>query len=97
MPRAIPSYLIALACGDIAFRAISERCGVFADPADERAFVDRLERDPPALVLWPLEPFDRMPSRSLEVQAPLVTDWVRRHYVPVSANGFREIALVPRG
>jgi len=33
MPQAIPSYLIALACGDIAFGAISERCGVFADPA----------------------------------------------------------------
>jgi hypothetical protein len=70
--------------------------GVFADPEDERDFVERLERHPPALVLWPLEPFDRMPSRSLEVFAPLLSDWVRRHYEPVGGNGFREIALVPR-
>jgi leukotriene-A4 hydrolase len=33
MPQPIPSYLIALACGDIAFGKISERCGVFADPS----------------------------------------------------------------
>lgn len=32
MPQAIPSYLIAMACGDIAFGKISDRCGVFADP-----------------------------------------------------------------
>ncbi|MCA8958330.1 MAG: M1 family metallopeptidase, partial [Planctomycetes bacterium] len=29
----IPPYLIALACGDLAFAPISARCGVFADPS----------------------------------------------------------------
>ncbi|MDH3215371.1 MAG: M1 family aminopeptidase/hydrolase, partial [Candidatus Krumholzibacteria bacterium] len=33
MPQPIPPYLIALAVGDIEFRAISERCGVFAEPS----------------------------------------------------------------
>ncbi len=33
MPEAIPSYLIALAVGDIAFRAISDRTGVYTEPA----------------------------------------------------------------
>lgn len=32
MPQPITSYLLALAVGDIAFSAISERCGVFAEP-----------------------------------------------------------------
>ena len=33
MPQPIPSYLLALAVGDIEFRQISERFGVFAEPA----------------------------------------------------------------
>lgn len=32
MPQPIPSYLLALAAGDIEFRKISERCGVYAEP-----------------------------------------------------------------
>jgi len=33
MDRPIPSYLIALACGRLEFRPISERCGVWAEPS----------------------------------------------------------------
>ena len=33
MPQPIPSYLIALACGELEFRPISERCGVWAEPS----------------------------------------------------------------
>jgi aminopeptidase N len=33
MDRPIPPYLIALACGRLEFRAISERCGVYAEPS----------------------------------------------------------------
>ncbi len=33
MPQRIPSYLIALAVGDLRFRAMSERTGVYAEPA----------------------------------------------------------------
>lgn len=32
MPQAIPSYLIALAVGDLQFRAIGDRTGVYAEP-----------------------------------------------------------------
>ena len=32
MPQPIPSYLLALAVGDIEFRRISDRCGVYAEP-----------------------------------------------------------------
>jgi leukotriene-A4 hydrolase len=31
-PKAIPSYLMALAVGDIAFKAIDERTGIYAEP-----------------------------------------------------------------
>jgi leukotriene-A4 hydrolase len=33
MPQPIPSYLLALAVGDIAFRSTSERTGVYAEPS----------------------------------------------------------------
>jgi len=33
MTKPIPSYLVALACGDLAFRPISERCGIWAEPS----------------------------------------------------------------
>jgi aminopeptidase N len=33
MPQAIPSYLIALAVGDVAFRELSPRTGVWAEPS----------------------------------------------------------------
>jgi hypothetical protein len=70
--------------------------GVFADPADERAFVERLQQAPPALVLWPFSPFDRMRSRSLAVQAPLLSQWIAEHYVRIGGMGFREIAMKRR-
>lgn len=33
MPQAIPSYLIALAVGDLGFQAMSDRTGVYAEPS----------------------------------------------------------------
>ena len=33
MPQAIPSYLLALAVGDLSFQAIGERTGVYAEPS----------------------------------------------------------------
>jgi aminopeptidase N len=33
MPKAVPPYLIALACGDLATRALSARCAVWAEPS----------------------------------------------------------------
>lgn len=32
MPQPIPSYLIALGCGELTFRPISARCGIWAEP-----------------------------------------------------------------
>jgi aminopeptidase N len=33
MQHPIPSYLIAMACGDLAFEPISKRCGIWAEPS----------------------------------------------------------------
>ncbi|MCP5119233.1 MAG: M1 family metallopeptidase, partial [bacterium] len=41
MPQAIPSYLIALAVGDIEFRAIGKRTGVYSEPS----VVDRAAKE----------------------------------------------------
>jgi aminopeptidase N len=43
MPQPIPPYLIALACGDLEFRAISPRCGVWAEPSQVAAAAAELE------------------------------------------------------
>ena len=53
MPQPIPSYLLALAVGDLEFRAMGERTGVYAEPsvvekaawefADTEAMIDAVE------------------------------------------------------
>jgi len=43
MDRAVPPYLIAMACGDLEFRAISQRCGVWAEPSVAMAARAELE------------------------------------------------------
>ena len=40
MPQPIPSYLIALAAGDLAFRPLGERTGVYAEPSVVEAAAD---------------------------------------------------------
>ncbi len=54
MPQPIPAYLIALAVGDLEFKKISDRCGVYAEPslvekaawefADTEAMIQTAER-----------------------------------------------------
>lgn len=43
MPQRIPSYLMAIAAGDLVFRPISERAGVWAEPATVDAAVAEFE------------------------------------------------------
>jgi len=42
MQEPIPPYLIALACGDLAFREIGNRCGVWAEPSIVQGARDEL-------------------------------------------------------
>lgn len=54
MPQAIPSYLFALAVGNLAFQRIGKRCGVFSEPeileqaawefADTERFIEEAEK-----------------------------------------------------
>jgi hypothetical protein len=70
--------------------------GVFADPADEERFVRLLERDPPAVVIWPRVPFDGMPSRAPSATAPGVTAWIQRHYAKPDFSAPDGLLLTPR-
>jgi hypothetical protein len=71
--------------------------GVFADADHERAFVERLRRDPPALVLWPKKHFDELPSRALRTHAPHLSRWVIANYVRAGrSDRTREIIMVKR-
>ena len=60
--------------------------GTFVTADEERAFLDRLKRAPPDGVLWPLAPFDDMPSRSLWRTAPRLSRWVASRYRPIEAT-----------
>ena len=70
--------------------------GSFLDEAEERAFVERLERNPPALVVWPTLDFDHMPARGVKKSAPLVAAWVTQRYEPSDRRG-RFALWAPRG
>jgi aminopeptidase N len=43
MQHPIPPYLIALACGDLAFEPISKRCGIWAEPSVVHAAAKELD------------------------------------------------------
>jgi hypothetical protein len=64
--------------------------GTFMTEEEERTFVARLERDPPALVIWPGKSFDKRAERNIKQTAPLVVAWVRANYrLPRVAQGER--------
>lgn len=54
--------------------------GTFLDETEELAFVARLERDPPAVVLLRGRPFDSDEERSVARTAPRMMNWIARHY-----------------
>ena len=68
--------------------------GIFPSDAEETRFLERLEEQPPAAVVWPVRLFDRMPERSVSQTAPRVTGWIRKRYRPLE-GGTRWIVLVP--
>ena len=54
--------------------------GTFLADADERSFVERLEANPPAAVIWPVRAFDDMEERSLARIAPRTSAWAQANY-----------------
>jgi phage shock protein PspC (stress-responsive transcriptional regulator) len=70
--------------------------GTFLDEAEEQAFRERLERDPPALAILPAQPFDKLKSRSLARLVPHLMAWVASHYQVVGdPEDFLILALRP--
>jgi hypothetical protein len=68
----------------------------FLDAAEERAFVERVAADPPAVVIWPERPFDRMPSRGITATAPQLAAWVKAHYERIPRRQRRWALMFPR-
>lgn len=58
MPQPIPSYLLALAVGDLTFKAISDRSGVFSEPS----VIDK--------AAWELGDTEKMISKAEELYGP---------------------------
>ncbi len=69
--------------------------GTFLDDSEERSFVERLEADPPAIVVVSTQPFDEMRARAVSATAPRVAEWLRTHYRVDVATGDYKL-WVPR-
>jgi hypothetical protein len=54
--------------------------GTFRRPEEELEFVGRIQAKPPAVVVWPRQPFDRNPKRGLQQTAPVLSNWILNHY-----------------
>ena len=69
--------------------------GTFLEPGEEEEFLARLRRAPPALVVWPSQPFDRSRLRGLEFVAPRVSAWVLENYRPKGGDDGRWVLMLP--
>jgi hypothetical protein len=54
--------------------------GTFRVPEEEQGFLEHIKNEPPAVVVWPRQPFDRDESRGLEETAPVLSGWISDHY-----------------
>ncbi|MEE8508458.1 MAG: hypothetical protein V3T07_05280, partial [Myxococcota bacterium] len=54
--------------------------GTFLNEGEELDLLAHLEQSPPAAVIWPAQPFDGMPSRSIRRTAPHLARWVEDRY-----------------
>ena len=54
--------------------------GTFLTPEEERAFMDQVKRNPPALVIASKKPFDRNPEKAVSVTFPELHEWVEANY-----------------
>ena len=68
--------------------------GTFLGEEDESWFLEHLEKNPPAAVVWPGRKFDDMESRSIQQIAPRLTAWVNANYAPLPKQR-RWIVMVP--
>ena len=64
-------------------------------PLGSAAFLEKLEANPPAAVVWPLRKFDKMESRSIRATVPRIVEWVRSNYEPLPSQR-RWVVMVPR-
>lgn len=61
--------------------------GTFLDQAEEESMLARLERQPPAVVVWPRGAFDGRSERHVTVVAPRISVWIREHYIEHGSRG----------
>jgi len=69
--------------------------GTFRRPEEEQGFLERIQDEPPAVVVWPLQPFDGNPNRGLDQSAPVLSGWIADNYRSVANSPLYRI-LVPK-
>ena len=69
--------------------------GTFLDPAEERAFIRRLEAAPPALVIFPGWIFDERKDRAVQRSSPLLWQWVKDRYTLIGPYE-RFVLMLPK-
>lgn len=70
--------------------------GTFLSDEEASDFLARVVKDPPALVIWPKRPYDKLPEKAIEVTAPELSDWVQANY-EIWGVVRRHYLLGPRG
>ena len=68
--------------------------GTFRRPEEESLFLERIQNTPPAVVIWPRQPFDRNRNRGLQQTAPMLREWFLDHYRSILDVRFYRI-MVP--
>ena len=69
--------------------------GTFRDPQEELDLIALLEASPPKTIVWPRRYFDDMPSRNVQISAPVLSRWVIDHYKNVAIRQ-QYILLIPK-
>ena len=62
--------------------------GTFRNEEEELRFVERLDADPPILLLEPTQPFDGRPENALSLASPHFSAWIEKNYRRTARNQF---------
>ena len=69
--------------------------GTFRSQQEQIDLIEHLKEAPPAVIVLPRQPFDKIKKRGLRYSAPLLTGWVAQNYAPIHDSP-RYRLLVPK-
>lgn len=71
--------------------------GTFLTPEEETTFIENVQRNPPAIVIWSKKPFDRDPAKAVAKTSPRLAAWVKTNYELWGKDKRRHYLMGPKG